>query len=868
VTPLETLLAKLPGAKRAGSGWSARCPAHEDRRASLSIALGDDGTVLLKCHAGCDTAAVLEAVGLKLADLFHPKAGRPQARKSNGRAVGRTFPTADAAVAELERQHGKASAAWTYRDAQMEPVGVVIRWDKPHGKDIRPVSRNGRGWGISAMPSPRPLYHLPDLATADRVVVVEGEKAADTACALGFTATTSPGGAEASSKADWRPLGGKEIWILPDNDQPGRKYADTVATILAKLTPAPAVRVVELPNLPDGGDIVEFIEAHGDAVEPDAIRAEIESLAQAVEPWRLGDAEDQAPSGKPATPEKGAGEDRSTEIPTIIIGPDELRVNDQAVSALAREPDIYHRGGLLVHVLEQREDETGPDEVIRRPAGAPVVRELARPLLRERLTRCARWVQRRQTRDGEEIEVPAHPPDWSIGAVHARGNWPGLRPLDAVVTFPVVLPDGSLLTANGYHPNTGVLVHLPSDLKLSVPPRPGKEDIAAAVELLHEPLLDFPFETPAHRSALVAGLLTPLAWFLFDGPAPLFLIDKNVRGAGAGLLADVVALTVTGRRFSVMSYTADREELRKRITAVAMEGERMILLDNLAGAVGNDILDAALTADWWKDRVLGGNKIYNGPLHVVWFGTGNNVQMHADTARRVCHVRMESQYERPELRTGFKYPNLRQHLRQHRSTYLSAALTLLRGWVVAGRPRHGLPPWGSFEGWSDVVREAVVFAGLPDPGETRMALQTAADRDAAAMGDILCGMAHFDPGRRGLTAADVVKRLKEHDGSDEVLVSMRSAVEELCGKLDGRALAMRFRSFKRRNFDGRFIDVGGTAQGTNRWVVLAGDGGKHPHHPHYPHRSPPGDSGDGGDGGDGSARVPGSESAGPYGERL
>src|SRR5262245_47892959 len=159
---------------------------------------------------------------------------------------------------------------------------------------------------------------------------------------------------------------------------------------------------------------------------------------------------------------------------------------------------------------------------------------------------------------------------------------------------------------------------------------------------------DFPFETAAHRSALLAGLLTPLAWFLFDGPAPLFLIDKNVRGAGAGLLADVVALTVSGRRFPIMSYTNDREELRKRITALAIEGERLIMLDNLAGAVGNDILDAALTADWWKDRVLGGNRIYDGPLHVVWFATGNNVQLHADTSRRVCHVRMESHHERPE----------------------------------------------------------------------------------------------------------------------------------------------------------------------------------------------------------------------------
>src|SRR5215475_9818180 len=106
MTPLETLLAKLPGAKKAGNGWSARCPAHDDRRASLSIAQGDDGTALVKCHAGCDTAAILAAIGLKLADLFPPKPVATPTRNGKPAPGGRTFPTAKDAIAELERKHG------------------------------------------------------------------------------------------------------------------------------------------------------------------------------------------------------------------------------------------------------------------------------------------------------------------------------------------------------------------------------------------------------------------------------------------------------------------------------------------------------------------------------------------------------------------------------------------------------------------------------------------------------------------------------------------------------------------------------------------------------------------------------------------
>ena len=294
MTPVELLISKLPGAKKSGAGWSCRCPAHDDQQASLSVSAGDDGTALVKCHAGCDTSALLAALGLTLADLFPAKINPTPERNGKPKASGQTFPTANDAVAALERTHGKRSAFWTYHDVHGEPVGVVVRWDKPNGKNIRPVARYADGWRLKAIPEPRPLYGLPDLTAANRVLVVEGEKAADAARSIGFTATTSSGGSQAATQTDWRPLAGREVWILPDNDRPGRKYADVVAGILSKLNPAPAVRIVDLPDLPDRGDIVDWLDAHGEAAEPDGMRAEIEALAGAVEPWRRAEAEDLA----------------------------------------------------------------------------------------------------------------------------------------------------------------------------------------------------------------------------------------------------------------------------------------------------------------------------------------------------------------------------------------------------------------------------------------------------------------------------------------------------------------------------------------------------------------------------------------------
>lgn len=590
------------------------------------------------------------------------------------------------------------------------------------------------------------------------------------------------------------------------------------------------VRVIRLPGGPGGEKVGldDFLLARG----PDALRALIDSAAPPTRPTK--------------------DDDR----PEIVVGTDEWRVNAEATTAVAGEPDLYQRAGMLVQVVRS-DPAPGPGAAVRRPAGALVVREVPAALLRERLTRCARWV-RYAGGEGEEYR-PVHPPAWSVNAVHARGAWPGVRRLEAVIEHPVVLADGSVLAANGYDPRSGLLVSIPRGLQLAPPDRPTAADVAAAVGAIDDVLRDFPFAAPEHRAAWLAGLLTPLAWFAFEGAAPLLLIDGNTRGVGKGLLADVTALILTGRRFPVMSYSADKEELRKKITSLAMEGERLVLLDNLAGAVGNDVLDMALTADRWKDRVLGSNKVYDGPLHISWYATGNNVQLAADTARRCAHCRLETLQERPELRTDVTYPDLRAHVRANRGQLLSAALTVLRGWHVAGCPRHGLVPWGSFEGWSAVVREAVVFAGLPDPGETRLALQTSADRDALAMETVLACLEQMDPQRRGVTTAEVVERVKPVEVSVPAWVpALRAAVEELCGKLDGRALGGRFRHFQRRNFGGRMLCKGGADRtNANRWeVVLVGPDSARPEPPPAPPASPAGPAPAGDEGEAGSVPAP------------
>jgi len=223
---------------------------------------------------------------------------------------GKAYVTAKEAVESLEHYQGKRSMDWIYHDIDGEPVGMILRWDKSDGKkDIRPITKHADGWRVSGMPEPRPIYDLHKLSSAERVYVVEGEKSVEAAQSIGLIATTSPQGSSSANKADWSPLAGKDVIILPDNDDPGREYADKVTTILAKMSPLAKVRIVELTELPGGkpmpkgGDIVDWIDGHGDAATPEVMAKHLQKIVDDVEVLDLseeaGEPPEPTPSWKP-----------------------------------------------------------------------------------------------------------------------------------------------------------------------------------------------------------------------------------------------------------------------------------------------------------------------------------------------------------------------------------------------------------------------------------------------------------------------------------------------------------------------------------------------------------------------------------------
>ncbi|MBC7075994.1 MAG: hypothetical protein H5T98_07990 [Syntrophomonadaceae bacterium] len=235
---LQNVLSRLKGVKKDGRGWKALCPAHDDRNPSLKIDEVEGGKVLLKCFAGCTTEDIVRAIGLKMSDLYP----EPKQRPANPKRV---------------------IATYDYQDANGKLLFQVCRTADKRFFQRRP---DGKGGWVNGLGDVKPvLYRLPEVLQAVQrgktVFIPEGEKDCDNLARLGLVATTSPMGA-----GKWRDyysdyLKGANVVILPDNDDPGKKHAQQVAQAL--YGKAASIKVLELPDLPEKGDVSDWLAAGG-----------------------------------------------------------------------------------------------------------------------------------------------------------------------------------------------------------------------------------------------------------------------------------------------------------------------------------------------------------------------------------------------------------------------------------------------------------------------------------------------------------------------------------------------------------------------------------------------------------------------------
>ncbi|MGD1327037.1 toprim domain-containing protein [Pandoraea pnomenusa] len=506
---------------------------------------------------------------------------------------------------------------------------------------------------------------------------------------------------------------------------------------------------------------------------------------------------------------------------TIKVIAGELpRVVDEAEQALIEQcSDIFQRAGAIVRPSLMKIDVADGRQI----EGIRLV-TVNKHHLTERLTAAARW-EKFDGRSEEFVQIDA-PLKFAETYLAREGMWK-LRKLVGVVNAPTLRPDGSILDRPGFDEATGLLLEAGSFAFDPIPDQPTKDDAANALARLDALFDTFPFVNTTDRSVALSAILT--ACIRRSLPtAPMHAFSAPAAGSGKSMLVDIAAIIACGRQAAVLSQGRDESEAEKRIGAALLAGDQVLSLDNCTLPLDGDLLCQVHTQPTVRLRILGYSELRDVPTNVAMFATGNSLIVQGDMTRRVLLSSLDPQCERPELRE-FSCNPMGVAL-AGRANYLRDALTVLRAFHVAGRPRQA-SALGSFEAWSDWVRGALLWLSNPDPvASMEKARQGDPKREALRA---VMHQWHEAIGSERTTVADLIKRAIEteamvgygkpafvNDGLREALLTVAGQG----GAINSRVLGKWLAAHQDRIVDGMRFQQVGTKSGVALWQLFDATG--------------------------------------------
>ncbi|MER2624862.1 MAG: hypothetical protein ABTS22_13100, partial [Accumulibacter sp.] len=361
-----------------------------------------------------------------------------------------------------------------------------------------------------------------------------------------------------------------------------------------------------------------------------------------------------------------------------------------------------------------------------------------------------------------------------------------------------------------------------------IPQHPTRAQALDALAFLkNEMLSGFPFAADHDRSAALSAILTATVRHSIKN-APMHTFNAPVMASGKSLLADVAALVATGHPATIMSYTPDGDEMRKRVLSVLMQGDLVVNLDNVEEPLANQTLCSVLTQETFTDRILGSNKTGTAPTLCCWLATGNNLVVAGDLTTRVVPCNLDPQVERPEEREFDR--NLYDWIPAHRPHLIREALTVLRAYVVAGKPKPPIKNFARFEDWSLLVRSALVWLGEPDPLAGREAIEDGDPVRVKLRALLMAWYATFKTAPAPCKEAVCRAREAEIDGENPErprYPALREVLEEYFtdrrGEISSNAIGYFLRQHAGRILMGARFDRAGSVQHREQWRVVAVD---------------------------------------------
>jgi hypothetical protein len=174
----------------------------------------------------------------------------------------------------------------------------------------------------------------------------------------------------------------------------------------------------------------------------------------------------------------------------------------------------------------------------------------------------------------------------------------------------------------------------------AIPDHPTAAQVKAAVELILQPIAEFPFVSDDDRATWTGLAFTPALRPLFPPPYQMGVITATNPGSGKTKLTKMLTTLHGGVQRGEMPR--DSDELRKSITASLMDTTAPIItFDNLRGVIQSAVLESLLTTRTWTDRWLGQNKSVTAAKDRLWLATGNNAQFGGDLARRIATAALD-----------------------------------------------------------------------------------------------------------------------------------------------------------------------------------------------------------------------------------
>jgi putative DNA primase/helicase len=267
--------------------------------------------------------------------------------------------------------------------------------------------------------------------------------------------------------------------------------------------------------------------------------------------------------------------------------------------------------------------------------------------------------------------------------------------------------------------------------------------------------------------------------------------------------------------------------MEKRLGAALIAGDAVISIDNIAHPLGGELLCQAITQPVLSIRILGKSELPVVASNALFFANGNNLILVGDAVRRTIIGSLDAECERPELRK-FKSEDPIKTAKRERPRFVHAALTILRAFRVAGQPQQ-TEPLGSFEVWSQWVRDALVWLGEGDPCLTMERARTE-DPKLAALAAV---MRHWQPALgigTELSVKQLIDRatdtmstaLADPDRRQFLHPDFREALLTVAGQhgaINSMKLGYWLRSVKRRVVNRKRIVSATILHGDNRWKL-------------------------------------------------